>query len=245
MAFDMREYRKVYMPAYRAAHPEVFREFDKRRYDNARMGAIRKLGSSCVICCEDELEFLTIDHVFNDGAVERANRHHRLVFQSIVRGIVDLSRYRVLCRNCNSGRSIVDIHNSVPRSAHAFTGDPCRKCGRAKLVRTSSHPLYGTRKRSECRYCERDRNGALRRDALKLFGGSCRCCAQSDPAKLTFDHLRENGNVQRGSDHCGTAHFYRRLLREDLNRTEYQLLCWNCNFSKHLGGGTCVHQRKE
>lgn len=240
----MREYRKSYMPAYRATNPEVFRDFDRRRYNEARAVALQKLGPACSLCDETEMEFLTVDHVLNDGAAERTIRHHRLVFRSIVLGNTDLSRYRVLCRNCNSGRSTVSLRDREPQSSHSFCGDPCKKCGKPKLVRTSAHPVYGTRRRSECRRCSRERDEAARVSALTLFEGKCRCCGQSDPSKLTFDHVLDNGSQTRRADHCGTAHFYRRLLRGELDRTMYQLLCWNCNFSKHLGGGVCVHQRK-
>lgn len=243
MAFDIREYRKVYMPAYKAAHPEYFREFDKRRYGRAKDQAWKLLGSSCLECGESEVEFLTIDHVNGDGAEERARKSRRQIFHDIAKGRVDLSRYQVLCRNCNSGKANLKAKAALSESIHPFSGPLCRVCGNPKLVRTSSHPFYGSRKRSECRHCLRSAAAGTRLQALLLFGGKCSCCFQRDPSKLTFDHIRNDGATERRKDHCGTVLFYRKLLKGDLDSGLYQLLCWNCNFSKHLGNGLCVHQR--
>jgi len=244
MTFDqksyMKEYRKKYMPSYRAANIEMFREFDKRRYHRVKNGAVALLGGQCAICEETESEFLTIDHVNGDGNSERSKLHHRQIWSRIVNKSVDLKRYRVLCRNCNSGLANELSLNNNPVSSHHFSGDACNKCGKPKLVRPS-----GKRKRIECPTCIKVRNQGLRIDAFTMFGSECKCCKERNVNKLTFDHINNDGSSMRPTDHCGTVYFYKRILSGKFISDVYQVLCWNCNFSKYLGDGLCVHQREE
>lgn len=71
---------------------------------------VEAYGGKCQCCGEDTLMFMTIDHIFNDGAKHRK----RLGFPSkagihIYRELKRLGypkdRYRLLCFNCNCGRA--------------------------------------------------------------------------------------------------------------------------------------------
>lgn len=62
-------------------------------------------GKNCCACCgEDEFNFLTLDHIKNDGNVDRKksknNLHSYLIKLGFPKGI------RVMCFNCNSGREL-------------------------------------------------------------------------------------------------------------------------------------------
>lgn len=188
-------------------------------------------------------EFLTIDHILNNGSIERHTKTRRQMFEDISKGRVDISSYRVLCRNCNSGRANLEARNEPSKSIHSFLGELCKKCGRTKVVRRGRCKKYGIRTYSRCPHCERTASLSIRIDAISMFGGKCICCSQSEYHKLTFDHMNNDGAMTRSIDHCGTTYFYKQLLRGSLDSNLYQLLCWNCNFSKHLGGGVCIHQR--
>lgn len=252
MTFDqktyMKEYRKRYMPSYmkvyKPSHINAFRRYDSDRYYRVKSGAIALLGGKCGLCWESESEFLTIDHVNNDGNVERSKLHHKQIFARIMNGSVDLKRYRVLCRNCNSGLANKLSLEKRSTSSHPLSDELCRKCGSEKILRTSNSATYGTRTKIECLKCIKIRNHGLRISALALFGSKCKCCCENHVTKLTFDHVNNDGSSMRSIDRCGTAYFYKNLLSKKLDSTVYQVLCWNCNYSKYLGDGLCVHQRK-
>lgn len=246
MTFDraayMQEYQRAYMPAYREAHVKELRRYDRNRYLEAKGIAFAALGGRCCLCGEDEQEFLTVDHVSGDGCQGRRGR--REVYLSISRG-TGIGSSRLLCRSCSFGLSTSKIKENAPSSKHDFSGPVCAECGNLKLVRTSNHPKYGTRKRTECRFCRRTKDYELRLLAMEALGGLCACCAEDDMVKLTVDHVQNDGGPKRRIDHVGTAYFYRKVISRSVDLGLYQVLCWNCNFSKHLGGGLCVHQREE
>ena len=241
----MREYRRSYFPEYRGRNRDRFRKYDRDRHNRVKTAAFTTLGGVCVLCGEDELEFLTVDHVNGDGSEDRALRSRREIYISIVRDEAQRKKFRLLCRNCNSGDANKKVRESSPQSVHAMGGRPCSKCGRPKLVRTSSHPKYGSRKRSECRHCQKDENLRLRLRALKILGAHCVCCGEDNSHKLTTDHIHNDGSSTRKRDRTGTRYFYKKVVEGRLDLSRFQTLCWNCNFSKHLGDGVCVHMRQE
>lgn len=78
------------------------------------------------------------------------------------------------------------------------------------------------------------------------YGGACTCCGEAGVDFLTIDHINEDGAAHRralskstGRD-LGGVHFYEWLVRERFPRG-FQVLCWNCNISKHLNKGVCSH----
>jgi hypothetical protein len=253
MTFDqkayMKDYRKSYMPAYRESNPEAFKQYDKDRHLRAKLGAFEKLGGPvCRDCGETELEFLTLGHLNGDGAKDRSETGRRQIYLEIARGLRPPEDYAVQCRNCNSGGNL-DLRRPLPlKSKYECSGEPCKKCGSPKLVRSSAHPKYGRRKRTECRNCGNGTNRlalrALRASVITSFGGKCACCGELSSSFLTIDHLHDDGNSSRKQESFGSAGFYRGLLDGTMDRSRFQILCWNCNFSKHLGGGICIHTRK-
>lgn len=78
------------------------REYKRRFYQNHRVLALMRYGGRCVCCGEDELVFLTIDHINGGGHAERRSQKGDWHLQ-LSRGPIrdDL---RVLCFNCNCGR---------------------------------------------------------------------------------------------------------------------------------------------
>jgi hypothetical protein len=66
-----------------------------------RLELIGVLGGICAACGEKDSDVLDIDHVYDDGAAERkANKRKNIIYQLLAEG-VDLSRYQLLCKNCN------------------------------------------------------------------------------------------------------------------------------------------------
>lgn len=86
----------------------------KAQYKLARLEMIEAYGGRCVCCDETRPEFLSIDHIFNDGAEERASaakwRAGRI--QYVLRDLGwPKDRYQLLCFNCNIAKH---IHGECP-----------------------------------------------------------------------------------------------------------------------------------
>lgn len=81
----------------------------KRNYTKLRAEVVAAYGGKCVCCGEDESIFLAIDHVNNDGALERRNntgtRKCGPTFLYMIRREGFPARYQLLCHNCNYAKS--------------------------------------------------------------------------------------------------------------------------------------------
>ncbi len=79
-------------------------ESDKRYKKKLRLRIIEHYGNNCKCCGETQLEFLTIDHVNNDGAQHRRDlvkgSSSYNVWLDIVRKDFP-SDFQILCMNCN------------------------------------------------------------------------------------------------------------------------------------------------
>lgn len=95
------EYRK------RPDAKERKRLINCRAYRRLRTEVLEALGGKCACCGEKHSEFLTIDHINNDGA-----EHRRLLkgdLKTMLAGIkkegFPKDRYQVLCANCNHAKA--------------------------------------------------------------------------------------------------------------------------------------------
>lgn len=75
----------------------------KRYVAEIRARVILKYGGKCACCGEKRREFLTIDHIGNTGASHRKEfGTNRQLYRWYDLQPVDLTRFRVLCMNCNA-----------------------------------------------------------------------------------------------------------------------------------------------
>lgn len=84
---------------------EEYKRKARARLRKMKEEAINHYGGKCACCGEDEMLFLSIDHIRNDGAEDR--RKHPARGYAYFRRIVkenDFSKFQVLCFNCNMGR---------------------------------------------------------------------------------------------------------------------------------------------
>jgi hypothetical protein len=65
-------------------------------------------GNKCNCCGEAKIEFLTIDHVNNDGAKDKKNDRSYSTYRLCRRIIKENfpNNYQILCFNCNCGRQV-------------------------------------------------------------------------------------------------------------------------------------------
>lgn len=104
-----KEVLKGKVRAYAKANSELVKRYHKKaapiRQKKLKLAALNKVGMQCACCGESRFEFLSIDHVKNDGHIHRreishGNLYHRVVMHN------DDQRYELqtLCFNCNFGK---------------------------------------------------------------------------------------------------------------------------------------------
>lgn len=102
-----RERVRRYHRAWEAKNREKLRVRNQEQRRRIRLEAIAAYGGRCACCGESQTEFLTIDHVYNDGAVERRG-DRRLTgtkfYQRLKRLGWPKDRYQLLCFNCNCAK---------------------------------------------------------------------------------------------------------------------------------------------
>lgn len=84
----------------------------------------------------------------------------------------------------------------------------------------------------------------MKRDAMDGYGGHCACCGESEISVLVLDHVNNDGAAHRREiatvSKTGVA-VYKWAV--DNNFPDIlQVLCANCNTSKHVNGGVCYHK---
>lgn len=78
-------------------------KFSQKKYArDIRKNLIKAYGGCCVCCGEYRQAFLTIDHIFRDGKIDRQNIGSGYVFYRHLEKLgYPKDRYRLLCMNCN------------------------------------------------------------------------------------------------------------------------------------------------
>lgn len=107
---------------YRAANKTMIRAMQKATYLKRRDAAcaygrnrrkelkskvIVKYGGKCTCsgCTQKRPEFLTVDHPSNDGKQDRSTLHGSISLYRRLVATKPTSKYRLMCYNCNCGRS--------------------------------------------------------------------------------------------------------------------------------------------
>lgn len=104
--------RKIYARNWRRKNRDKIKAAKKRYSRKLRSRVINLLGNQCVCCGEKIPEFLTIDHINNDGHLDRKSLGtggSRALYRKVLRELLNdinnpRERYRLLCYNCNLGR---------------------------------------------------------------------------------------------------------------------------------------------
>lgn len=110
---EPKRYRNAYCKPCARAHVRVYIKQNRERISaqykaiNTRLLNVihEHYGARCNCCGETEPRFLTIDHVNNDGNIDRLKRKasYQVYKQIIDDGFPD--RFQLLCWNCNCGRA--------------------------------------------------------------------------------------------------------------------------------------------
>ncbi len=143
-----------------------------------------------------------------------------------------------------------------PKDDAFSTCDPCRarqrryaanRVSRGQCTGCGSMARAGAQSCLACHTARLGRYAALKANVFQAYGGSCACCGESQSDFLAIDHVENNGADHRrelaGKRYKSMTgvHMYRWLKKNEFP-DGFQVLCHNCNFSKHLNGGKCVHE---
>lgn len=148
---------------------------------------------------------------------------------------------KTCCENC---LSIVNIKTKNRRIKNLSNG-LCYRCGKCPH-------LINKRMCASC-LTRTKKWGKNTRFKLKLlvfinYGGAiCKCCGEDTIEFLTIDHINGGGNAHRREifgKAAGTGSSFYRWLKKNCYPTGYQVLCFNCNVSKHMFG-ICPHQKRK
>lgn len=131
---------------------------------------------------------------------------------------------------------------SADRNKKLWQESPQKVLETQKKARTKNPEKYKEHARA---YRER-----LKTQVFEAYGGSCACCGEPEWEFLAVDHVNNDGAAERKAYReikkntiLAGGPLYRQILKLGFPAT-YQLLCHNCNWSKHRGGGLCIHKRK-
>jgi len=88
----------------------------------------------------------------------------------------------------------------------------------------------------------------LKIDALKAYSNNnirCACCGEQEIDFLCLDHINDNGAKERKNNKYGSAGIFKWLKKNNYPKdVGLQVLCFNCNISKRINRGTCIHKLK-
>lgn len=72
--------------------------------------------------------------------------------------------------------------------------------------------------------------------ALKMLGGQCAVCGETDDMRLTFDHVNGDGREGRKNNGEAGEWLHARLLSGKVDARRFRVLCYNCNLPlAHFG----------
>lgn len=114
----------------------------------------------------------------------------------------------------------------------------CKNCEADRLAARDSTPSGKAR----LRVLKRLTNRRIRQEILVAYGGTCKCCGETEPKFLAVDHIyNDGGEHRRLIKRTAGGQFYKWLRQHGYPQDRYQLLCHNCNCAKGYYG-RCPHE---
>jgi hypothetical protein len=91
---------------------EIIREQQRKYEINIKMKIIEEYGGKCACCNENTPEFLTIDHINNNGAKERELTKQGSggkIYRWLIKNGYPKDNYQLLCYNCNCAKGFCGV----------------------------------------------------------------------------------------------------------------------------------------
>lgn len=227
--------------AKRRNNLQTMREIERIQRFQKRIRALKILGGVCKECNENDPNFLAVDHISDDGFLERKEITFSSLAAKIISGKVDISKYQVLCFNHNREKEWRRIHNKMFSVKLSDTKKKCARClckVPVELFRRTKGRALGVV--SFCKICEGFWKAFRKMRVLNKLGGECACCGNLNPIHLEIDHIDGGGAKKRreGED----VKLYIAIDNDTIDYSHLQLLCVNCNMSKSHNNNICHHK---
>lgn len=175
-----------------------------------------------------------------------------------------------VCKKCAAVKpleefALVYAKNSRGQNYRQHTCADCAREEHSKRMREArkrNPDMYREHQRAH-RLRDVDRARRQRRESgqrlkdlvFSAYGGYvCSCCGVTQKSMLTIDHVNEDGAAHRAklgegksymTKRSGLGDYLYRDLRDRGFPDGFQVLCYNCNISKHRNGGVCEHRLEE
>lgn len=97
---------------------EKIRSNQKIYEANIKIEVMKAYGNKCKCCGEEKIEFLTIDHIDDNGATERKNSNQGTggkFYRWLKKNNFPKDNYQILCFNCNCAKGFYGYcpHNKI------------------------------------------------------------------------------------------------------------------------------------
>ena len=97
-----RKHIRLKQNARNKAYPEVVKESSRKAVRKRKLLIIEHYGGKCVCCGEEHIEFLTIDHINNNGAAHKKELGgSSALYHWLKRNNYPKDDFQLLCMNCN------------------------------------------------------------------------------------------------------------------------------------------------
>jgi hypothetical protein len=226
------------------------------RREKVKKIVVSEYGGFCVCCKENHFELLTIDHIYGNGAAHRKEIGSAggNTYDWLIKNNFPKDNFQLLCFNCNCGKRTKEYCPHIkPININDFILNKNFKNNKKikdKICTNCSIFLNENNKSAKghnlCKKCKGigDRHYALcsKIETFEVYGNICVCCGEDNISFLTIDHIDESGASHRKElgIKSGGPTFYSWLKKNNYPRDNFQLLCYNCNCSKHFYG-QCPH----
>ena len=174
------------------------------------------------------------------------------------------------CRKCGETKPLEDFaivyaKNSRGQNYRQHTCTTCAKAEHAERMRAARarspkryrkhQQEHYRRHHARVRGQAQESRRRQKRRVMEAYGGAvCVCCDEACLSMLTIDHINNDGAKHRRE--IGKLYEYstgkRALVTEMYTWLErngfpsgFQVLCYNCNLSKHRNKGVCEHKLNE
>jgi hypothetical protein len=169
------------------------------------------------------------------------------------------------CRKCGETKRLeyFAVVYSKSKRGQNYRQHTCKECakeihaGRMRKARKMNPEKYRIHQREHrakhlelVRY-QRTQSGFRRKlRVMNAYGGPmCVCCGETILSALTIDHINNDGNIHRNELNKGRGREVNVEMYCWLENNNFpigfQVLCYNCNISKHRNKGVCEHKLGE
>lgn len=101
--------------------------------------------------------------------------------------------------------------------------------------------IYRKNNREKVNSARRNREKILKKLVYNEYGNKCACCGETIKPFLTIDHINNDGHIHRKKTKNAMM-FYLDIIKQGFPKTEYRILCWNCNCGRRFNNGVCPHK---